>query len=119
MHDRSDRQPALPPGLLAQATTRPIAVTLVLPVLDAEKSLARIVRAADDALACATADYEILLVDGGSGDTTLDVAAATAAVFPALRVLRAAPDPAGNGARHSAAEEIHCAGRIECHARTE
>ena len=90
MDARSQRVDSLPlpPGLLAQATTRPIAVTLVLPVLDAEKSLARIVRAADDALACATADYEILLVDGGSSDATLDVAAATAAVFPALRVLR-------------------------------
>ena len=71
----------------APAARPGVRISLVLPVRDAEKSLARIVLAADEALTRVTNDYEIVLVDGGSHDGTLAVAAATARMVPALRVL--------------------------------
>ena len=53
MDARSQRVDSMTPAssLLVQGATKGISVTLVLPVLDAEKSLTRIVPHADEALA--------------------------------------------------------------------
>jgi dolichol-phosphate mannosyltransferase len=75
-------------GLPPQATR--LSISLVLPVCNAEKHLARMLRAADEALSTVTSDYEIVVVDGGSTDGTLTVVAAMATLYPALRVLPAA-----------------------------
>ncbi|HVU86742.1 MAG TPA: phospholipid carrier-dependent glycosyltransferase, partial [Pirellulales bacterium] len=86
-------------GGAAPAAKSGASISLVLPVLDAEKSLARIVLAANEALARVTGDYEIVLVDGGSHDGTLAVATATGSMFPALRVLEQPALGPGNQVR--------------------
>ena len=71
----------------AAKTVPGASISLVLPTHNAELCLARILRAADEALARVSQDYEILVVDAGSGDATLAVAKATAELFPAVRVV--------------------------------
>src|SRR5207247_1238159 len=80
------------------ATTRGImpAVSVIMPAYDAEQYLRT---AVDSVLRQTFADLELLIIDDGSSDRTLDIARACAAFDPRVRVLRhphAGPGPARN-----------------------
>jgi glycosyltransferase involved in cell wall biosynthesis len=64
-----------------------IALSLVVPVLDEEESLPRLVEEVRAALAPLGLDWELLLVDDGSRDRSLAVMRELSAADPRLRVL--------------------------------
>jgi 4-amino-4-deoxy-L-arabinose transferase-like glycosyltransferase len=63
-------------------------VSLVIPAFNEEAGIAAAIAEADEALACLTDDYEILIVDDGSRDNTFSAASAAANARPRARVLR-------------------------------
>ncbi|MBI2823543.1 MAG: glycosyltransferase [Planctomycetia bacterium] len=77
-----DREDA---GGVAQRSS--VGISLVLPAFNEEESIAQAIREADQALARLTKDYEVIVVDDGSGDATLAVAHAAAKQTPAVRIV--------------------------------
>jgi dolichol-phosphate mannosyltransferase len=63
-------------------------LSLVIPAFNEEASISQAIREADDALATLTPDYEVLVVDDGSGDATAAAVAAAARERCHVRLLR-------------------------------
>jgi dolichol-phosphate mannosyltransferase len=72
-------------------------VSFVIPARNEEESIGRVLRQAEAALAAATADYEILVVDDGSTDRTADIVRAAGESNPRVRLVQH-PRPQGLGA---------------------
>ncbi len=73
-------------GSLRQVRRTP-GISLVLPALNEEEVITQAICEADEALAGITSDYEILVVDDGSTDSTREVALREASRRPAVRVV--------------------------------
>ena len=63
-------------------------LSLILPALNEEAGIRQAVVEADDALTGLVADYEILVVDDGSGDRTSAIVEELTATRPRVRLLR-------------------------------
>lgn len=63
-------------------------ISLVLPAFNEEQVIAQAVCEADDALSALTDDYEILVVDDGCVDKTVEIVAAIAATRPRVKLIR-------------------------------
>lgn len=70
----------------------PLRVSLVVPAFDEEESLPVLAREIREALGAAGVPYELVLVDDGSTDGTLEVMRDLAREDPAVRVLRLHPN---------------------------
>ena len=68
-------------------------LSVVLPVLNAERTLAKNVQHVLEVLSDLDARFEVLIVDQGSTDQTADVAHEMAITFPQLRVARRRSEP--------------------------
>lgn len=62
-------------------------LSLVLPAFNEEDCIEQAITEADDALAQIVDEYEILLVDDGSNDSTREIAQSLLSTFPKLRIL--------------------------------
>ena len=72
-------------------------LSVVLPVLNAERTLAENVQHVLEVLSDLGARFEVLIVDQGSTDQTSDVAHEMAVTFPQLRVARRRSEPDETG----------------------
>lgn len=70
-------------------------LSVVLPVLNAEQTLAKNLHNVLEVLSDLSARFEVLIVDQGSSDQTADVAHELAVTFPQLRVARRVREPSG------------------------
>jgi dolichol-phosphate mannosyltransferase len=84
-------------GLASDPGTGARSLSLIIPAYNEEAVIARAVAEADEALARLGGDYEILIVDDGSQDRTVAVAAEAARQRPRVRLLRH-PENRGYGA---------------------
>lgn len=76
----------------ARPAPTPPRVSLVVPAFDEEESLPVLAREIREALEGAGVPYEVVFVDDGSSDRTLDVMLELAREDPAVRVLRLQPN---------------------------
>ncbi|MEQ8788232.1 MAG: glycosyltransferase [Pirellulaceae bacterium] len=67
---------------------RKIGISLVLPAYNEQETIQQAIQEADDALAALADDYEILVVDDGSGDETAAIVRREAETRPAVRLLQ-------------------------------
>jgi glycosyltransferase involved in cell wall biosynthesis len=72
-------------------------ISLVLPVCNAEQTLAENLLYVFDVLSDLTERFEVLLVDEGSTDQTTDLAHDLAVEYPQLRIVRSLDDIADRG----------------------
>ena len=87
------------PGLGPPHAARPArSVSLVVPMFNEEKSVSRLLDVAIPALEEHTDDWEIVLVDDGSTDSTLSLAQTRAEAEPRLRVIAHASNRGLGGA---------------------
>ncbi len=71
----------------ASSAERVASISLVLPALNEREVIAQAIAEADEALSGITDDYEIVVVDDGSTDTTRQVVAQEALKYPAVRLV--------------------------------
>lgn len=84
--------PAMPSDPRVSAPDRPPRVSVVVPAFDEEESLPVLSREIRETLDAAGVSFEVLLVDDGSADRTLEVMLDLARRDPAIRVVRQRPN---------------------------
>ncbi len=85
------------PPQMATATRLPPSISLVLPAYNEAETIVQAIREADTALARITSDYEIIVVDDGSSDSTAARATAEAEQLKSVRIVQQ-PENLGYGA---------------------
>lgn len=93
---RTERAALRPPVITGQVTARSIGV--VLPAFNEEAVIAETVAKCAETLSIVAPDYEIIVVDDGSHDSTGDIADALAANDPRIRVVHNRPNRGYGGA---------------------
>ena len=86
--DRMDSIHTRPPSPVMESVDGGLGISLILPAYNEQEVIAQAVREADEALSSLTGDYEILVVDDGSTDSTAETLDRLARQFGNLHVLR-------------------------------
>ncbi|HEV3117149.1 MAG TPA: glycosyltransferase [Gemmataceae bacterium] len=83
-------------------------ISLVIPAYNEEAGIRQAIEEADDALAALASDYEVLVVDDGSQDTTAAIVAQTAQQRPHVKLLRHQQNKGYGAALRTGFEAARC-----------
>jgi len=85
----------------AQPQTRPVSLSVFFPAYNDSATIASLVIAAVQTAGRLTSDFEVLIVNDGSGDTTAEIADELARLYPQVRVIHHSRNRGYGGALQS------------------